>query len=35
MEILTYSETILVMMQLGIVVLLWGIYNELRKRAQS
>jgi hypothetical protein len=35
MQALTYSETIFAMMQLGVVVLLWGIYNELRKRAQS
>lgn len=35
MQVLTYSETIFVLMQLGVVVLLWGIYNELRKRAQS
>lgn len=35
MQLLTYSETIGIMLQLGIVVLLWGIYNELRTRANK
>ncbi len=35
MHVLTYSETILAMLQLGVIVLLWGIYNELRKRDQT
>jgi len=35
MQVLTYSETILAMLQLGVIVLLWGIYNELRRRVQA
>ncbi len=35
MQVLSFSETIFVMLQLGVIVLLWGIYNELRKRAQA
>ena len=34
MQVLSYGETILAMFQLGVIVLLWGIYHELRKRAQ-
>lgn len=35
MQVLSYSETIFAMLQLGVLVLLWGIYEELRKRAHS
>ena len=31
MEALTHSEAVLVLFQLGALVFLWGIYNEIRK----
>jgi hypothetical protein len=35
MDILTQSETILAMFQLGILTALWGIYTEVRRVADN
>ena len=35
MDVLTQSETVMVMFQLGILTALWGIYTEVRRAADS
>jgi len=35
MEMLTRSETVLVMFQLGILTALWGIYTEVRRMVEN